>query len=197
LPIVYDTNAQAVSKADLPHDLHAAKDLLSLAELLSGNRVDESGDFRPLDSDALNERWSVLKKANPDAFVDSPARVQAWHDRQATYCEQAWNWWSARFHLSCLLAMKPGDPLLEKRLAYAQSAVENAERKAAEYPARRHSVIPPRNPAAGSNTVDLSTFYNFSKRVGEDSMASLPSGLQILAGTSFDVRGVIQLSDGS
>jgi hypothetical protein len=194
-PIDYDTNAQAVSRADLAHDMRPAKELLSLAELLCGNRIDETGGFRALDTDALIERWSALKRVNADASADSVAYVREWHERQAAYCEQAWNWWSARFHLSWLLSMHPGDPILEKRLAYAQLALENADRKAAGYAARRFSVIPPRNPAAGSGTIDLSEFYNFSNRVGDNSMASLPSGLQTFAGTPFDVRGVVQLAD--
>jgi len=45
--------------------------------------------------------------------------------------------------------------------------------------------------------IDLSKFYTSSKRAGEDSMSSLPSGIQIFAGTPFDVRGVVQLSDGN
>jgi hypothetical protein len=195
LAIVYDTNAQSVSKADLAHELHPVRDLLSLAELLSGNRIDETGGFRPLDSDALMERWSGLKRANASALMDSPAAVEAWHERQAANCEQAWNWWPAVFHLKSLLAAHPGDPQLKERLAYAQLALQNADSNATSYVARRFLVIPPRNPRAGPQLVDLSRFYNVSKRVGDNSMGSLPSGLQTFAGTPFDIRGVVQLSD--
>ena len=42
--------------------------------------------------------------------------------------------------------------------------------------------------------IDLTPYYNSSKRTGLSPLASLPSGLQTMAGTVFDIRGVIQLS---
>jgi len=42
--------------------------------------------------------------------------------------------------------------------------------------------------------VDLSRYYNSSKRIREDSLEALPSGLQMLGGTQFDVRGVVRLA---
>ena len=62
--------------------------------------------------------------------------------------------------------------------------------------------IPPRDPEAAANLVDLSAHYTASMtgnrlsfRDGStDNLASLPSGVVSLEGISFDIRGVIQLS---
>jgi WD40 repeat protein/predicted Ser/Thr protein kinase len=64
--------------------------------------------------------------------------------------------------------------------------------------------IPPRDPQAKSNLLDLTTHYNGSLTEGwfppyatyttaERSLTELPSGLQEFAGVQFDVRGVIQV----
>jgi hypothetical protein len=59
--------------------------------------------------------------------------------------------------------------------------------------------IPLRDPAAKSNLLDLSAWYNVSLQGDwpeagrRKSWASLPTGLQTFAGTEFDVRGLIQL----
>ena len=54
-------------------------------------------------------------------------------------------------------------------------------------------VIPPRNPVASPRMIDLTPYYTSSKR-GYNSLAALPSGLRTIASTSFDIRGVIELS---
>jgi serine/threonine protein kinase len=63
--------------------------------------------------------------------------------------------------------------------------------------------IPPRDPQAGRNLVDLSVHYNaalgenwndpFSR---ENHLGELPTGVQVMAGTPFDVRGVVQVEQG-
>jgi hypothetical protein len=64
---------------------------------------------------------------------------------------------------------------------------------------KRDGVIPPRSADASPNLVDLSSYYTAS--LDDDWMVSagsnlqpLPKGIQTFAGTTFDVRGLIQLS---
>jgi hypothetical protein len=64
---------------------------------------------------------------------------------------------------------------------------------------KRDGVIPPRSAATPPNLVDLSSYYTAS--LDDDWMVSagsnlqpLPKGVQTFAGTTFDVRGLIQLS---
>jgi tetratricopeptide (TPR) repeat protein len=59
--------------------------------------------------------------------------------------------------------------------------------------------VPAREPGADARLIDLSAFYNASLRGNwcgdqtEDDLAALPTGIQLLAGTKFDIRGVVQL----
>lgn len=195
LRIVYDAEAKVPLKSELAHAVGSTEELVAQAELLSGNRVDEAGGFGPLDRTELVDRWNVLKRKRAEESSDLPAETLAWQEQQAKDCEQAWNWWSALFYLKILVAARPSDQTLAQRQAYAELALENATRKAPGYFAQRYFVIPPRNPQATAGMIDLTAYYNRSKRVGDNSMATLPSGLQAFAGTAFDVRGVVQLSD--
>jgi WD40 repeat protein len=59
-----------------------------------------------------------------------------------------------------------------------------------------------RDPAASTNLVDLSAFYNASLTeawhgYGSSDLRELPRGIQIFAGVQFDVRGLIQLTASS
>ena len=57
----------------------------------------------------------------------------------------------------------------------------------------------PRDPLAKPNLIDLSAWYNATLKDGRanqgpnGNFASLPTGVQTLAGTEFDIRGLIQL----
>ncbi len=53
--------------------------------------------------------------------------------------------------------------------------------------------IPRRDVRARANLLDLSLFYNARLR-GETDLASLPTGIQSLDGTEFDVRGLVEVS---
>jgi serine/threonine protein kinase/Flp pilus assembly protein TadD len=57
-----------------------------------------------------------------------------------------------------------------------------------------------RDPRANANPVDLSLFYNGGLKenthgdVPENNLAALPTGIQTLGGTKFDIQGLIQVS---
>jgi hypothetical protein len=64
----------------------------------------------------------------------------------------------------------------------------------------RPPAIPPRDPRAAANLIDLSPYYNahldqswHSGSRGKSDLSALPSGIQRLAGVEFDVRGLIQV----
>lgn len=60
--------------------------------------------------------------------------------------------------------------------------------------------IAPRQPSTPANCIDLTDFYNADKSrqwhpgLPENSLQSLPSGLLILDGVDFDVRGIVQVA---
>jgi hypothetical protein len=60
--------------------------------------------------------------------------------------------------------------------------------------------IPARAPNAGRNLIDLTAHYNavlsenwMAPREREDNLGELPTGIQTLEGTEFDIRGLIQV----
>jgi hypothetical protein len=58
---------------------------------------------------------------------------------------------------------------------------------------------PPRDPDARANLIDLTPYYNAGLAESwhgkpHNDLASLPSGLQTLAGVEYDVRGIVQLA---
>jgi hypothetical protein len=62
--------------------------------------------------------------------------------------------------------------------------------------------FPPRDPTAGKELLDLTGFYNamltesWHGRTDND-LAALPTGVQVLGGIQFDVRGIVQLGSKS
>lgn len=64
---------------------------------------------------------------------------------------------------------------------------------------KRNGVIPPRSAEAGPEQVDLSNYYTAALQddwlvTAGANLAPVPTGLQTFAGTTFDVRGLIQLA---
>jgi hypothetical protein len=180
-----------VPAPDLPRDNRPTADLVLLAQLLCGSRVEETGTLRPLEKHELITAWNILKRKYPEDFAISSPDVLAWHDQEARSCAQAWNWWSALFHLDYLVRAKPNDKAFLQRRDYARTALALANQDTGAYPKRL--VYPPRDPLAPAETVDLSTYYNCSLK-DPLSLPSLPNGLQIFDGTVFDVRGSIFLA---
>jgi WD40 repeat protein len=188
------------TKDELQRDLRPTRDLLQLAELMSGNRIDQWGGLVPLEMNEVTNLWVTLRQNSPTNFSTSREERFAWHDREAKSCESDWNWWAARFHLNHLLETKPADQTLQARRAYAEMALDR-ENNFTALQCAKGMAIPPRNPLAARGPIDLSDYYNVSLKEDQgataeirNSLADLPSGLQIFDGVPFDVRGVIQLS---
>jgi hypothetical protein len=108
-----------------------------------------------------------------------------WHLRQAEQAEWSQQFFAARFHLREALSEKPDDLTLPKRLAELESrSIRN------------------RDPNADATTVDLTDYYNavltqnwYAGGPGND-LSELPQGIQNLDGTPFDIRGLIQVTNG-
>ena len=188
------------TKKDLPHDSRPIADLVRVAELMSGNRIDSWGGLVPLDIKDVTNYWALLRASDPTNFSSSTPNSIAWHEHQARCCESDCDWWAARFHLDQLIKLQPGDTVVRARRAYAQLALDT-EMAAAITNSSGRPIIPPRDPVAPANLIDLSACYNDSLQENRgssveisDSPIEFPMGLQTLAGTQFDVRGVVQLS---
>jgi hypothetical protein len=128
----------------------------------------------------IEEAWRQVgpRLQNTRASADLAVRR---HRRRMRLNEQARDWFGAEFHARRLVELQPGD-------ATAQADV-----------IRIRAIRPPaREPGTPPELVDLSAFYNASLpeswHGGTDNhLAELPRGVQWLAGTRFDVRGLIQV----
>jgi hypothetical protein len=146
----------------------------------------------------------ALKRANPAEFTLDHRNRFHWHRNQALAAELAMNWDAAIFHWERILKEDPearnasDEIAAESHLAYARQAAGVVQQALLEGRSR-WSVILPRPAQATPQMLDLSNFYTLA--LGEPlvtgqpspSFRPLASGVQILGGTRFDVRGIIHL----
>jgi WD40 repeat protein len=106
---------------DILSDDRAAGDLILLAQLLSGSRVETNGALVPLKPQELRAAWQALREKYPSDFVGSDREVLAWHRREAADCEAQKVWDSAVWHLDRLIASGPvqGGLFARRGRAYA------------------------------------------------------------------------------
>jgi tetratricopeptide (TPR) repeat protein len=95
---------------DISPDDRPAEDLVSLARLLSGHRIDDVGGFVPLTSNALGDLWATLRAKYPTAFTCSTSELTAWHRKQMERCRQSRNWTASIGHIDQLISLQPNDP---------------------------------------------------------------------------------------
>lgn len=93
---------------ELPSTERPVEELIRLAQLLSGNRIDEHRGPMPLEPAALKELWSSLRQTHSALFHFSAAEVTAWHQQTAEECVRGRHWEAARWHLDRLLEQEPG-----------------------------------------------------------------------------------------
>jgi len=92
-------------------------------------------------------------------------------------------------------------PSAEARLAYSRQAAEEA-RAAIRAGRSRTSFIAPRSPWADPNLLDLGPYYtqslheNVAPAERDNSFGQLGSGVRVLGGVEFDVRGFVQVQAG-
>jgi hypothetical protein len=91
-----------------PGDWSAA-DLLLLARLYQGQRLDRFGALIPLTPDEVRTVWQQLSTRHPDEFRVPPAQALAWRLVELAACAAGQNWPGAGLHLDALLTETVGD----------------------------------------------------------------------------------------
>jgi WD40 repeat protein len=102
---------------DLHIDSRPAAAIGEMVEFLSG------GDFispvsptkRPKES--LSAIWQRLRGRYPRDFTSSDEEIVSWHEFQVEASEAEGQWSAAKFHLECLLRLRPSDLSLSEHLA--------------------------------------------------------------------------------
>ncbi len=111
----------------LPVDERPPEDLRRLAKILSAVPTSLSFNSRAFEPESLKPLFTELKTKYPEQFSASSDEVVAWHEFEAGQCEGGKLWRGAIFHLEHLLAEKPDDPSLAKRLERARTYAEKSE----------------------------------------------------------------------
>lgn len=159
--------------------------LIRLAEVLSGSKLDPTANVVPLDSGTLATNWSSLYHDYPNLFQATPDQVRAWYEKQVAKNLVSQHFSSALFFVEQMLARAPEDTRI-KRL---RSEIIDHQ-------------IPVRDPKAAPGMIDLTDYYNEALApFPEDNrerlnLSEMPTGIQKLAGTEFDVRGIIKVYQG-
>jgi tetratricopeptide (TPR) repeat protein len=117
---------------DILSDDRNAGDLILLAHLSSGSRVETSGSLVPLTPKEFHDAWQALREKHPEDFVASDREVLAWHRREAEDCEakRVWDW--AIKHLDPLIASEPTSAGLYVRRADALTELGRLKEAAAD-----------------------------------------------------------------
>jgi tetratricopeptide (TPR) repeat protein len=127
---------------DLEPDARPLDDLVRMAGLLSGMRVDASGAAVPISTSELREAHDALLRKDPRAFSASPAQLLGWHHQQALACEKALAWEAALVHLNHLVEAQPGVDALALRRGIAHAFLGHWREAAADFDVRRIEGLP-------------------------------------------------------
>jgi WD40 repeat protein len=83
---------------DLAPDERPAADLRTIAELMSGSRIENAGGVVALSADELMQRWDALRTKYPEEFTVTQAQTRAWRQREIRDCMREGNLDAAQFH---------------------------------------------------------------------------------------------------
>jgi WD40 repeat protein/Flp pilus assembly protein TadD len=92
---------------DLPTTDAEVADLIHLAQLLSGSRIDEHRGIMPLEPAELKELWTTLRQTRSDFFHFPADHVRVWHRQTAEECIRGGHWEAALWHLDKLIQEDP------------------------------------------------------------------------------------------
>lgn len=166
-------------------------DLFTMGQVLAMSELDSNNLPRLLSFDRV--RRIRAGAGFGESLGDEATQIQ-WHDRQAERYEQEWRWFEAEFHLRRLAKLRVEDAVVLARLERAHKAMRQAQSDS-----NRLGTMPSRLSSTPVECLDLSELFDASiKRDPSGGEApgpfsELPSGLRILAGIPFDIRGWVRL----
>jgi len=106
---------------EMPMDNRSVEDMNLLAHFLSGDTGDSSRRLTGWPRESLQALWQRFRTQYPSDFTTSTDKIAAWHELEAEDSQEQEQWFAAVFHLERLLALRPADPSLPKRLSRAKA----------------------------------------------------------------------------
>jgi tetratricopeptide (TPR) repeat protein len=122
----------AVRQRDLRRDNRSIDVLRLLAQVLSGHRIDETGDYVRLTDEQFAEVWQRLQGGFPQAQLTTAEHELAWHAAHAHRCEQAGRLADAVDHLTAQIDAQPHRWRLWHRRARAYAGLNQLDKAVAD-----------------------------------------------------------------
>jgi WD40 repeat protein/tetratricopeptide (TPR) repeat protein len=95
---------------DVSPDEHSEEEVVRLAQLLSGRRLDATANLISLSREEWLQQWHELRDKDPRLFAPADRHgALAWHRTEAAGCAAAGRWAAAVWHLDRVLASDPAD----------------------------------------------------------------------------------------
>jgi WD40 repeat protein len=120
---------------DLPREDRPVSDLLLVAELLTGRRVDAAGGAEPLSSRDLRRAWERLRPRYPDLFAVTPGEIWTWEWRGMEDAFKTRRWSAVRLHANRLIQDGPSRPAHWLERAHASAELGEYRRARDDYAA--------------------------------------------------------------
>jgi tetratricopeptide (TPR) repeat protein len=95
----------------------SAREWTLLAQVISGRRIDSTGDLAPLEPRDLGTVWELLQAETPPPGDER--EVKDWHKKKAAQCREAGYWLPVHWHLDRLLALEPDNLEYQRERAQA------------------------------------------------------------------------------
>jgi eukaryotic-like serine/threonine-protein kinase len=118
---------------DLPCTSCATDDLVRLAQLLSGSRIDEHRGIMPLEPGELKDLWASLRQTRSEFFRFSAEEVTDWHRQTADECMRARHWSAALWHLDRLIQQEPDNWLYLAQRGQVRAELEQWKEASADF----------------------------------------------------------------
>ncbi len=118
---------------DLPTTDAEVADLVALAQLLCGSRIEEHRGIMPLEPAELKDLWTKLRTTRSDFFHSPADHITAWHRQTAEECILGGHWNAALWHLDKLIQEDPDNWLYYAKRGRVQGERGHWKEAAADF----------------------------------------------------------------
>jgi WD40 repeat protein/predicted Zn-dependent protease len=119
---------------DVGPDPRPAPDLRRLAEVLTGQHFDVTGELKPLSAAEWRAAWREVRAKYPDELaIPAADRMRTWHRWSALAAERRGRWLTARWHLDRLVVLEPEDGSYYFRRGAAWAELGEQQKALADY----------------------------------------------------------------
>jgi eukaryotic-like serine/threonine-protein kinase len=169
----------------------------AMVALLMGRDVGGRDTRVRLVAPATGQELATLEAGRPLAFTADGAQLATVGEQSGTLV--IWDLRRIRQHLATMKLDWDLPPWPPPEPTDSSPLISLTVRPEPDRASPKPKGIPPRDPAAKPDLIDLSSYYNggfaanWHGSTPENNLAALPTGIQNLAGIDFDVRGLIQV----